>query len=67
MNDEILAKVKAAKSAAELIGIAKENGLDLTGEQAEVLAGGYRFQIMKVEDKMIRLVKIKKYEEQEKE
>ena len=37
MNDEILAKAKAAKSADELIGIAKESGRDITAEQAEVL------------------------------
>ena len=37
MNEEILAKVRAAKSADELIEIAKENGRDITAEQAEVL------------------------------
>ncbi len=47
--------------------ISRLDRIPADGEQAEVLAEGYRFQIMKVEDKMIRLVKIKKYEEQEKE
>ena len=37
------------------------------GEQAEVLEAGYLFQILKVEDKMIRLVKITKSKEEEKE
>ncbi len=47
--------------------ISRLDRIPADGEQAEVIAGGYRFQILKVEDKMIRLVKIKKYEEQEKE
>ncbi len=47
--------------------ISRLDRIPADGEQAEVRAGGYRFQIIKVEDKMIRLVKIIKYEEQEKE
>lgn len=37
------------------------------GEQAEVLESGYLFQILKVEDKIIHLVKITKSNEEEKE
>ncbi|MDY3250175.1 MAG: hemolysin family protein [Candidatus Choladocola sp.] len=37
------------------------------GEQVEVTLCGYLFQILEVENKMIRLVKITKYEEEEKE
>ena len=47
--------------------ISRLDRIPADGEQAEVMAGGYRFQIVKVENKMIRLVKITKYEEQEKE
>ena len=47
--------------------ISRLDRIPADGEQAEVVAGGYRFQIMKVENKMIRLVKITKYENQEKE
>ena len=37
------------------------------GEQAEVMESGYLFQILKVEDKIIHLVKITKSNEEEKE
>ena len=35
MNEEILAKAKAAKSPEELIELAKENGKEMTAEEAE--------------------------------
>ena len=35
MNKELLAKAKSAKSPEELIGIAKENGMELTEESAK--------------------------------
>ena len=47
--------------------ISRLDRIPADGEQAEVVAGGYRFQITKVEDKMIRLVKIIKENEEEKE
>ncbi len=40
--------------------ISRLDRIPADGEQAEVNAEGYHFQIMKVEDKMIRLVKITK-------
>lgn len=47
--------------------IAKLDRIPTDGEQAEVAAYGYLFQILEVENKMIRLVKITKYKEEEKE
>ena len=35
MNEEILKKAKAAKSVEELLALAKENGIELTEEQAK--------------------------------
>ena len=35
MNQEIIAKAGEAKSAEELLAIAKENDIELTGEQAK--------------------------------
>ena len=35
LSKELLAKAKEAKSVEELLAFAKENGIDLTGEQAE--------------------------------
>ena len=37
MKEEILAKLKEAKSAEEIIAIAKEGGGELTAEQAQAL------------------------------
>ena len=34
MNNELLAKAKAAKSPEELLALAKENGIELTEEEA---------------------------------
>ena len=47
--------------------ISKLGRIPADGEQAEFSEAGYLFQILKVEDKMIRLVKIKKSNEEEKE
>ena len=47
--------------------ISKLDRILTDGEQAEVTAYGYLFQILKVENKMIRLVKITKSKEEEKE
>lgn len=47
--------------------ISKLDRIPADGEQAELQEEGYLFQILKVEDKMIRLVKIKKSNEEEKE
>jgi putative hemolysin len=47
--------------------IARLNRILADGEQDEVAAYGHLFQIQKVEDKMIRLVKITKINEEEKE
>lgn len=47
--------------------ISKLDRIPADGEQAEVITYGYLFQILKVENKMIRLVKITKYKEEEKE
>ena len=35
MNEELIAKAKEAKSAAELLSLAKENNIELTEEQAK--------------------------------
>ena len=35
MNSELVAKAKEAKSAEELLAMAKENDIELTGEQAK--------------------------------
>ena len=35
MNSELIAKAKEAKSAEELLSLAKENAIELTGEQAK--------------------------------
>ena len=35
MNQELITKAKAAKSVAELLDIAKENGIELTEEDAK--------------------------------
>ena len=35
MNQEIIAKAREAKSAEELLAMAKENDIELTGEQAK--------------------------------
>ena len=40
MANEIMAKLKAAKSAEELLEIAKANGKELTAEQAKTLFDG---------------------------
>ena len=37
MNEEILAKLKEAKSAEEILAIAKEDGKEVTAEQAREL------------------------------
>ena len=37
MNEEILAKLKEAKSAEEILAIAKEDGKEVTAEQAKEL------------------------------
>lgn len=47
--------------------ISKLDRIPTDGEQAEISEYGYLFQILKVENKMIRLVKITKYNEEEKE
>jgi putative hemolysin len=47
--------------------ISRLDRIPADGEQAEVIIYGYRFQILKVEDKMIRQVRITKYKEEEKE
>lgn len=47
--------------------ISKLDRIPADGEQAEVITYGYLFQILKVENKMIRQVKITKYKEEEKE
>lgn len=47
--------------------ISKLDRIPEDGEQAEVKEFGYLFQILRVEDKMIRLVKITKSKEEEKE
>ena len=47
--------------------ISKLDRIPSDGEQAEITAYGYLFQILKVENKMIRLVKITKSKEEEKE
>lgn len=47
--------------------IAKLDRIPSDGEQARVIAYGHLFQILEVENKMIRLVKITKYKEEEKE
>ena len=35
MNSELIAKAKEAKSAEELLAMAKENDIEITGEQAK--------------------------------
>ena len=40
MANEIMEKLKAAKSAEELLDIAKANGKELTAEQAKTLFAG---------------------------
>ncbi len=47
--------------------ISKLDRIPADGEQAEIVTDGHLFQILKVENKMIRLVKITKYNEEEKE
>lgn len=47
--------------------ISRLDRIPADGEQAEVVTYGYLFQILKVENKTIRLVKITKYMEEEKE
>lgn len=47
--------------------ISKLDRIPSDGEQAEVREKGYLFQILKVEDRIIRLVKITKFNEEEKE
>ncbi|MCI6866462.1 MAG: hemolysin family protein [Lachnospiraceae bacterium] len=47
--------------------ISKLDRIPDDGEQAEITAYGYLFQILKVENKIIRLVKITKSKEEEKE
>ena len=47
--------------------ISKLDRIPADGEQAEVTAYGYLFQVLKVENKMIRLVRITKIKEEEKE
>ena len=42
MANEIMEKLKAAKSAEELLEIAKANGKELTAEQAKMLFDGLR-------------------------
>ena len=37
MNKELIAKAKEAKSAEELLALAKENGIEMTEEQAKEL------------------------------
>ena len=36
MNEEMIAKAKEAKSVEELIALAKENGVELTEEDAKM-------------------------------
>lgn len=47
--------------------ISRLDRIPADGEQAEVVTYGYLFQIQRVENKTIRLVKITKFEEEEKE
>ena len=39
-NPELQEKLKAAKSAEDLVALAKAEGLELTDEQLEAVAGG---------------------------
>ena len=39
-NPELQEKLRSAKSLAELVELAKEDGVELTDEQLESLAGG---------------------------
>ena len=44
LTPELIAKAKAAKSAEELLELAKENGVELTEEEAKSLfASWWRF------------------------
>lgn len=47
--------------------ISRLDRIPADGEQAEVVTGGYLFQILKVENKIIRFIKVTKYIEEEKE
>ena len=40
LSEEQIAKVKACKSEAELLALAKAEGIELTGEQLEAVSGG---------------------------
>ena len=39
-DPEFQEKLKAAKTSAELVALAKEEGIELSDEQLEVIAGG---------------------------
>ena len=40
LSEEQIAKVKACKSAEEMLAVAKEEGIELTEEQLEAVSGG---------------------------
>ena len=40
LTDEQIAKVKSCKSNEEVLALAKEEGVELTGEQLEAVSGG---------------------------
>ena len=44
LTDEQFARVKACKNSEELLALAKEEGVELTDEQLQVIAGGGKCQ-----------------------
>ena len=47
MNPELQEKLKAAKTAEELVDLAREEGVELSDEQLETIAGGSDWYEMK--------------------
>ena len=44
LSEEQIAKIRACKSSEELLALAKEEGVELTDEQLQVIAGGGKCQ-----------------------
>lgn len=49
LSEEQIAKVKACKSSAEILSLAKEEGIELTEEQLNAISGGCKLTLSIVE------------------
>ena len=64
LSDEQIAKIRACKNSEELLALAKEEGVELTDEQLQVIAGGGKCQSTPTDECMYCGSKDVKYKRQ---